>query len=192
MQLRGSNISLACFHGINFKCRSWALFSLQEPCIDFSTESQEIHSTDGMYLWILFMLKFWSFIKLWWTTYFFWYWFSIKGFEDQRVHVVQTLTFGLGVSESELKQRKVPPPVQHRSMATVCRISRNVIFPPQYKTPQEWFHYAFAGSDIDGNLTDHISIKHDLHLLSLWIKEMFSSQMFNTYFLINDFDYGNI
>lgn len=64
---------------------------------------------------------------------------------------MQTLTFGLGVSESEPKQRKVPPLAQHRSMATVCRISRNVIFPPQYKTPHEWFHYAFAGSDIDGN-----------------------------------------
>lgn len=42
MELQGNNISLACFHGINFKSKSWALFSLKEPCINFNTESQEI------------------------------------------------------------------------------------------------------------------------------------------------------
>lgn len=36
-------------------------------------------------------------------------------------------------------------------MATVCKVSRTVIFPPQFKTLQEWFHYAFANSQIDGN-----------------------------------------
>lgn len=46
MELRGNNISLACFHGINFKSKSWALFSLKEPCINFNTESQEIPSTE--------------------------------------------------------------------------------------------------------------------------------------------------
>ncbi|KAJ8982560.1 hypothetical protein NQ317_005031 [Molorchus minor] len=45
MELHGNNISLACFHGINFKSKSWALFSLKEPCINFNTESQEIPST---------------------------------------------------------------------------------------------------------------------------------------------------
>lgn len=47
MELRGNNISLACFHGINFKSKSWALFSLKEPCINFNTESQEIPSTSA-------------------------------------------------------------------------------------------------------------------------------------------------
>lgn len=37
----------------------------------------------------------------------------------------------------------------HHSMATVCRMSRNIIFPPQFKTLHEWFHYAFANSEID-------------------------------------------
>lgn len=37
-------------------------------------------------------------------------------------------------------------------MATVCKVSRSVIFPPQFKTLQEWFHYAFANSQIDGEL----------------------------------------
>jgi hypothetical protein len=59
------------------------------------------------------------------------------------VHVVQTLTFSLGMTAEH---------AQHHSMATVCRLSRNVLFPPQFRTLQEWFHYAFANSDIDGEL----------------------------------------
>lgn len=47
MELHGTNISLACFHGINFKAKSWALFSLKEPCISFATEAQEIPNPDG-------------------------------------------------------------------------------------------------------------------------------------------------
>jgi hypothetical protein len=46
MELHGNNISLACFHGINFKSKSWALFSLKEPCISFATEAQEIPSPE--------------------------------------------------------------------------------------------------------------------------------------------------
>ncbi|KAF4529363.1 hypothetical protein B566_EDAN016812 [Ephemera danica] len=45
MELHGNNISLACFHGINFKSKSWALFSLREPCISFATEAQEVPDT---------------------------------------------------------------------------------------------------------------------------------------------------
>lgn len=42
MELHGGHISLACFHGVNFKSKSWALFSLKDPCISFATEAQEI------------------------------------------------------------------------------------------------------------------------------------------------------
>lgn len=105
MELHGKNISLACFHGINFKSKSWALFSLREPCINFATEAQQIEKTGEF-------------------------------------HINQTLTFGLG-----LDPQSVP---QNHSMATVVRMSRNVIFPPQFKTLQEWFHYAFSNSEIDG------------------------------------------
>lgn len=67
------------------------------------------------------------------------------------VHVVQTLTFSLGMTAEQ-------PHAQHHSMATVCRLSRNVLFPPQFRTLQEWFHYAFANSEIDGELClNHIS-----------------------------------
>ncbi|CAH1991192.1 unnamed protein product [Acanthoscelides obtectus] len=107
MELRGNNISLACFHGINFKSKSWALFSLKEPCINFNTEGQEIPAADGS--------------------------------SKQDVHVVQTLTCSLGLSTYKT----------HLSMATVCKVSRSVIFPPQFKSLQEWFHYAFANSQID-------------------------------------------
>ncbi|XP_055681343.1 bridge-like lipid transfer protein family member 1 isoform X2 [Lutzomyia longipalpis] len=104
MELHGNNISLACFHGINFKSKSWALFSLRDPCINFATEAQPIENTED-------------------------------------VHINQTLIFSLGMSA-----RTQP---QSHSMATVCRMTRNIIFPPQFKTLHEWFHYAFANSEID-------------------------------------------
>ncbi|KAJ8956249.1 hypothetical protein NQ318_014981 [Aromia moschata] len=110
MELHGNNISLACFHGLNFKSKSWALFSLKEPCINFNTESQEIP----------------------WAS-------SKEDKPSQDVHVVQTLTCSLGLSTYKT----------HLSMATVCKVSRSVIFPPQFKSLQEWFHYAFANSQID-------------------------------------------
>lgn len=104
MELHGRNISLACFHGVNFKAKSWALFSLRDPCISFVTEAKQVETLS-------------------------------------EVHVTQTLTFALGISS----------PPQNHSMATVCRMSRTIIFPPQFKTLHEWFHYAFANSEIDGN-----------------------------------------
>lgn len=60
------------------------------------------------------------------------------------VHIVQTLTFSLGLTGEQ------PHAPEHHSMATVCKVSRNVLFPPQFRTLQEWFHYAFSCSDIDG------------------------------------------
>jgi hypothetical protein len=50
LELQGTNISLACFHGINFKSKSWALFSLKEPCISFETEAQRIPNSESEYL----------------------------------------------------------------------------------------------------------------------------------------------
>lgn len=108
MELHGRNISLACFHGINFKAKSWALFSLRDPCINFATEAKKVDVSN-------------------------------------EVLVIQTLTFGLGMNSNSTAQT--------HSMATVCRMSRNIIFPPQFKTLHEWFHYAFANSDIDGNFS---------------------------------------
>lgn len=119
MELHGCNISLACFHGINFKSKSWALFSLKEPCISFATEAQEIPSVESP--------------------------------NTCDVHVVQTLTISLGQQQEQH--------ARHLSMGTVCRLSRSVLFPPQFKSLQEWFHYAFANSEIDGILFLLLSCK---------------------------------
>nr|XP_031841602.1 transmembrane protein KIAA1109 isoform X3 [Nomia melanderi] len=109
MELHGSNISLACFHGSNFKSKSWALFSLKEPCISFATEAQEIP--------------------------------NIESPNTCDVHVVQTLTISLGQQQEQQ--------TRHHSMATVCRLSCSLLYQPQFKSLQEWFHYAFASSEID-------------------------------------------
>ncbi|CAG9097779.1 unnamed protein product [Plutella xylostella] len=47
MELQGTNVSLACFHGNSFKAKSWALFSLKEPCISFATEAQQRPNEEG-------------------------------------------------------------------------------------------------------------------------------------------------
>ncbi|XP_071088521.1 bridge-like lipid transfer protein family member 1 [Haliotis cracherodii] len=39
--LQGENLSLASFHGINFRSKSWAIFNIREPYIYFSTEAQK-------------------------------------------------------------------------------------------------------------------------------------------------------
>ncbi|XP_017281654.1 transmembrane protein KIAA1109 homolog isoform X9 [Kryptolebias marmoratus] len=42
MSLHGNHMTLACFHGPNFRSKSWALFHLEEPNIVFWTEAQKI------------------------------------------------------------------------------------------------------------------------------------------------------
>ena len=42
ISLRGRNLTLASFHGINFRSRYWALFNIQHPYILFSTEAQKM------------------------------------------------------------------------------------------------------------------------------------------------------
>ena len=42
MSLQGRNITLACFHGINFRSKSWALFTMDEPYICFATEAADV------------------------------------------------------------------------------------------------------------------------------------------------------
>lgn len=47
MELQGAHISLGCFHGINFKSKSWALFSLKDTFISFATEAQQVPTENG-------------------------------------------------------------------------------------------------------------------------------------------------
>ncbi|GAB6024106.1 hypothetical protein CHUAL_008817 [Chamberlinius hualienensis] len=109
MELHGNNISLACFHGVNFRAKSWALFSLKEPHISFATEAQDIINQDT---------------------------------NCRDTHIVQNLSFNLGHNITEH--------TRHKNMATVCRISKSFVFPPQFRSMQDWFHYAFVTSEIDG------------------------------------------
>ncbi|GCB73548.1 hypothetical protein scyTo_0002627, partial [Scyliorhinus torazame] len=51
MSLHGNHMTLACFHGPNFRSKSWALFHLEEPNIAFWTEAQKIWE-DGKQLWV--------------------------------------------------------------------------------------------------------------------------------------------
>ncbi|XP_045512611.1 transmembrane protein KIAA1109 homolog isoform X1 [Pieris brassicae] len=108
IELVGSNISLACFHGNSLKAKSWALFSLKDVCITFATEAQHLPNE----------------------------------IDELEVQAVQTLTASLGGASPTVSGG-------HQSLATVCRMSRTVLFPPQFKTLKEWFHYAFADSEID-------------------------------------------
>ena len=62
LMLQGHNLTLVVFHGLNFKSRQWALFSLNEPQINFVTDRGE----NGDSKWILFILK----IKLYFSFVF--------------------------------------------------------------------------------------------------------------------------
>jgi len=39
IQLKGNNLTLITFHGSNFKAKKWAVFSLNEPSLDFATQT---------------------------------------------------------------------------------------------------------------------------------------------------------
>ncbi|XP_048858560.1 transmembrane protein KIAA1109 homolog isoform X2 [Brienomyrus brachyistius] len=49
MSLHGNHMTLACFHGPNFRSKSWAMFHLEEPNITFLTEAQKIAEEDGSF-----------------------------------------------------------------------------------------------------------------------------------------------
>ena len=46
ISLNGNNLTLATFHGINFRSKSWALFTMDEPSISFDSEAQDV-TDDG-------------------------------------------------------------------------------------------------------------------------------------------------
>lgn len=68
--------------------------------------------------------------------------------EGMDTHIVQNLSVSLGRGHRESHQNTVTP-AQHTTMATVCRVSRSVMFPPQFRRMHEWFQYAFASSELD-------------------------------------------
>ena len=53
MSLLGNNITLACFHGINFRSKSWALFTMDEPYICFATEAADVIDGQSLLVYLL-------------------------------------------------------------------------------------------------------------------------------------------
>jgi hypothetical protein len=60
-------------------------------------------------------------------------------------HVVQNLSFQLGQYQTDMIAEK-------KRMAVVCKLSRGHYMPPPFTSVQDWFHYAFATSEIKGKL----------------------------------------
>ena len=57
-------------------------------------------------------------------------------------HIVQDLTFQLRHNIMAMTGKK--------QMATICKLSRGHYMPPPFTSVSEWFHYAFATSEIKG------------------------------------------
>ena len=134
LELRGQHISLACFHGINFKSRSWALFSLKDPSISFVSDATQVmeqfskqkesevpnDAGDTM---------------------------ANDGKEELVTTILQTLSVCLGQPENQIDQKtKV---ANNGYMATVKKLSRVSNYLPPFKALTDWFIYAFKSSDLD-------------------------------------------
>ncbi|XP_053209709.1 bridge-like lipid transfer protein family member 1 [Panonychus citri] len=104
-----------------FRSKSWGLFSMLKPSISFASEAQDVVNNE-------------------------------TGSSD--THIIQNFTFSLGRRDRRRDVDEATFSVdcfhaQHSNMATVCKISRTVMFPPQFKSLHEWFQYTFAGSELD-------------------------------------------
>ncbi|XP_065669615.1 bridge-like lipid transfer protein family member 1 isoform X3 [Hydra vulgaris] len=47
--IKGNFLSLACFHGSNFRSQNWALFTLREPCVEFTSETKVVEKSCQVY-----------------------------------------------------------------------------------------------------------------------------------------------
>jgi hypothetical protein len=124
IQLKGNNFTLITFHGTSFKANKWAVFSLNEPSMDFASQSHhqedEIeHSSSSS-----------SSSS------------STSLIDKQQLHNQQTLTFYLGRNERKsIKNR----------MASIYMVNRDSasIF-TKFQTISEWFEYAHSTIDAAG------------------------------------------
>ncbi|XP_060035101.1 bridge-like lipid transfer protein family member 1 isoform X6 [Erinaceus europaeus] len=150
MSLHGNHMTLACFHGPNFRSKSWALFHLEEPNIAFWTEAQKIwedgpvslagrghHSTQD----------------------------SLRcrphgnagtfpGSSDHSTYVVQTLDFHLGHNTMVTK----PCGALESPMATITKITRRRHENPPHgvASVKEWFNYVTATRNEELNLLRNV------------------------------------
>ena len=114
--LQGHNLTLVIFHGLNFKSRQWALFSLNEPQINFVTDRGD----KGDSKWTN------NFDSL----------FSRASFLS--LHLVnQKLFFYLGGED-----QTAPANTRSRTnMASISKVTRNSNEPPSHVNISEWFNY---------------------------------------------------
>lgn len=128
VEVRAQNISLACFYGVDFKSKSWGVFSLRQPSFVYMTEAQRVKSEEGG-----------ESPSAGPTTP------AAAAAADSvtySTHVVQNLSLLMGRSHGAEKSESC-------TMATVSKISRTQQFAPQFRHLHEWFHYAFSKVNID-------------------------------------------
>lgn len=142
MSLHGNHMTLACFHGPNFRSKSWALFHLEEPNIAFWTEAQKIlEDGEGKIkkgsifgncgiIKTALMERVFSFLA------------ATSGSKDDSTYIVQTLDFHLGHNTMVTK----PCGALESPMATITKITRRRHENPPHgvATVKEWFSYVTA------------------------------------------------
>ncbi len=141
MSLHGNHMTLACFHGPNFRSKSWVLFHLEEPNIAFWTEAQKIWE-DGTDIVLTFHpsiqpIILGSFHKLRFTGC-----VIFLGSSDDSTYIVQTLDFHLGHNTMVTK----PCGALESPMATITKVTRRRHENPPHgvATVKEWFNYVTA------------------------------------------------
>ncbi|XP_030626570.1 bridge-like lipid transfer protein family member 1 [Chanos chanos] len=127
MSLHGNHMTLACFHGPNFRSKSWVLFHLEEPNIAFWTEAQKIWE-DGTEL--------------------------CPGSSDDSTYIVQTLDFHLGHNTMVTKPcGALESPMATITKVTRRRHEN----PPHgVATVKEWFNYVTAMRNEELNLLRNV------------------------------------
>ncbi|KAM4723529.1 LOW QUALITY PROTEIN: bridge-like lipid transfer protein family member 1 [Anableps anableps] len=147
MSLHGNHMTLACFHGPNFRSKSWALFHLEEPNIAFWTEAQKIWE-DGRRKQLDAVSAGHT------TTTFLTASCLIAGSEDDSTYIVQTLDFHLGHNTMVTK----PCGALESPMATITKITRGRHENPPHgvATVKEWFNYVTAMRNKELNLLRNV------------------------------------
>ncbi|XP_053700675.1 bridge-like lipid transfer protein family member 1 isoform X3 [Synchiropus splendidus] len=142
MSLHGNHMTLACFHGPNFRSKSWALFHLEEPNIAFWTEAQKIWE-DGCRK----EQSEPSSSQDYSVCY-------RKGTKDNSTYIVQTLDFHLGHNTMVTK----PCGALESPMATITKITRRRHENPPHgvATVKEWFNYVTAMRNEELNLLRNV------------------------------------
>lgn len=127
MSLHGNHMTLACFHGPNFRSKSWVLFHLEEPNIAFWTEAQKIWE-DGTEACI--------------------------GSSEDSTYIVQTLDFHLGHNTMVTKPcGALESPMATITKVTRRRHEN----PPHgVATVKEWFNYVTAMRNEELNLLRNV------------------------------------